>query len=98
MNGRFGQLGRSSGTALLMLLALGGYAYQHYQSAPNRSSTAKAQLTSVPAGREFGCRGKVYCSEMRSCAEAMFYQRHCPGTRMDGDRDGIPCERQWCGH
>ncbi|WP_374012942.1 excalibur calcium-binding domain-containing protein [Pseudoxanthomonas koreensis] len=22
--------------------------------------------------------------------------RHCPGTKMDGDNDGVPCETQWC--
>ncbi|MGI2029720.1 excalibur calcium-binding domain-containing protein [Endozoicomonas acroporae] len=27
---------------------------------------------------------------------ATFYQDNCPGTNMDGDRDGIPCERQLC--
>ncbi|MCI5219607.1 MAG: hypothetical protein D3914_10580 [Candidatus Electrothrix sp. LOE2] len=45
----------------------------------------------------FSCQGKKHCSEMTSCAEATFYIRNCPGTKMDGDNDGIPCERQWCG-
>ncbi|MCI5164095.1 MAG: DNA-binding protein [Candidatus Electrothrix sp. AX5] len=45
----------------------------------------------------FSCQGKKHCSQMRSCAEAKFYIRNCPGTKMDGDNDGIPCERQWCG-
>jgi len=44
----------------------------------------------------FSCDGKQYCSEMTSCGEARFYQNNCPGTRMDGDGDGIPCESQWC--
>ncbi|NEV62549.1 excalibur calcium-binding domain-containing protein [Thiorhodococcus minor] len=57
---------------------------------------------SVPSARSdsplsYRCEGKVYCSEMRSCEEARFYLRNCPGTKMDGDRDGLPCERQWCG-
>lgn len=46
----------------------------------------------------FQCNGKVYCSEMSSCAEAKFYLRNCPGTKMDGNNDGIPCEKQWCGN
>jgi hypothetical protein len=46
---------------------------------------------------EFSCQGKTRCTQMRSCAEATFYIRNCPGTKMDGDGDGIPCERQWCG-
>ena len=45
---------------------------------------------------KYSCGGKIYCSEMTSCEEAKFYQRNCPGTKMDGDRDGIPCETQWC--
>jgi len=45
---------------------------------------------------QFQCQGKKRCSEMTSCAEATFYITHCPGTEMDGDRDGIPCESQWC--
>ncbi|MBL8314235.1 MAG: excalibur calcium-binding domain-containing protein [Rubrivivax sp.] len=24
------------------------------------------------------------------------YRRCSPGMRMDGDGNGIPCERQWC--
>jgi cold shock CspA family protein len=45
----------------------------------------------------YRCEGKVYCSQMRSCGEARFYLRNCPGTKMDGDHDGVPCESQWCG-
>jgi hypothetical protein len=35
---------------------------------------------------------------MRSCEEALYFLQKCPGTKMDGDRDGIPCEDQWCAH
>lgn len=45
----------------------------------------------------FQCEaGKTHCSHMSSCAEATFYIQNCPNTQMDGDDDGIPCERQWC--
>jgi hypothetical protein len=33
---------------------------------------------------------------MRSCEEATYFLRNCPNTKMDGDHDGVPCERQWC--
>jgi len=45
----------------------------------------------------FQCSGKIYCSQMSSCSEAQFYLNNCPGTKMDGDNDGVPCEKQWCG-
>ena len=52
-----------------------------------------------PKDREynsFHCDGRIYCSQMTSCEEAKYFIRHCPNTKMDGDRDGIPCESQWC--
>ena len=39
---------------------------------------------------------KSSCSAMTSCAEAFFHQEACGVPGMDGDGDGIPCERQWC--
>jgi len=47
---------------------------------------------------QFHCDGRIYCSQMRSCDEAKFFLAHCPGVKMDGDGNGIPCERQFCGH
>ena len=44
----------------------------------------------------FTCDGRIHCSQMTSCEEAMFFIKNCPGTKMDGDNDGIPCESQWC--
>ena len=44
----------------------------------------------------YHCSGKIYCSEMTSCEEAVYYQVNCPNTKMDGDNDGIPCEKEWC--
>lgn len=42
---------------------------------------------------EFSCRGKRYCREMGSCAEAKFYLHKCGLSRLDGDGDGVPCEK-----
>lgn len=41
----------------------------------------------------FSCDGKKYCREMSSCEEAQFYLHHCGLSRLDGDGDGVPCER-----
>lgn len=46
----------------------------------------------------FKCDGRTRCTQMTSCEEAKFFITHCPNTKMDGDKDGIPCEDQWCGH
>lgn len=42
------------------------------------------------------CDGRIYCSQMTSCQEATYFLRNCPGTKMDGNHDGVPCEKQWC--
>ncbi len=57
---------------------------------PTQSVTPAASATA------FKCDGRTHCSHMRSCAEAIFFIQHCPNTSMDGDNDGIPCEKQWC--
>lgn len=44
----------------------------------------------------FQCDGRMHCSQMRSCEEATFFLNNCPNTKMDGNNDGIPCEKQWC--
>ncbi|NKC10738.1 MAG: hypothetical protein GKR94_00590 [Gammaproteobacteria bacterium] len=33
---------------------------------------------------------------MTSCTETAFFLRNCPNIQMDGDHDGVSCERQWC--
>lgn len=64
------------------------------QPMPMYETKARTQATATPS---FQCEaGKTHCSHMSSCAEATFYIQHCPNTQMDGNGDGIPCERQWC--
>jgi len=89
---------------LLVLAAWQGY--EQYQSRRFEKEaeigTADAtQFIETSAGREpkaisYKCDGRIYCSQMTSCAEATFFLQNCPGVKMDGDNDGIPCERQWC--
>lgn len=66
------------------------------QAKPITRSPAAASQPKKQQSGNFTCSGKVYCSEMTSCAEARFYLRNCPGTKMDGNGDGVPCEKQWC--
>ena len=44
------------------------------------------------ASNHFRCDGRQYCSQMTTRAEAEFFIKNCPNTKMDGDQDGIPCE------
>jgi hypothetical protein len=75
---------------ILVFLLASVYAYGRIFQKPSGRS--------VPGQTQFRCEGKTRCSQMSSCEEAKFYIRNCPGTEMDGDGDGIPCESQWCGH
>jgi len=61
-------------------------------SAPGKVAPATPTVSSG-----FSCDGRQYCSQMKSCAEAKYFLANCPGVKMDGDGDGIPCEKQWCG-
>ncbi len=40
----------------------------------------------------FSCDSRQHCRQMTSRAEAEYFIKHCPNTKMDGDRDGILCE------
>jgi hypothetical protein len=81
------------------------WAYFHYQAAtarrnhpasiPAAPSNGDSLRDPTPRGN-FLCDGRKYCSQMTSCEEATFFLRNCPDTKMDGDGDGVPCERQWC--
>ena len=66
---------------------------------PAQSDTERAKPTvgpKEPAGMSFKCDGRQYCSQMTSCAEAKYFLAQCPGAKMDGDKNGVPCEKQWC--
>jgi len=88
-------LGRIFG--LLLLVAAVAYGYSVYsKSRGNRHPrVAEDASTSPPAG-SFRCDGRTHCSQMTSCAEATYFLKNCPGAKMDGNNDGVPCEQQWC--
>lgn len=70
------------------------------QAAPAAPAKAAAAAIAAPmvsaVASGFRCDGRSYCSQMRSCAEATFFLKNCPGVKMDGNGDGVPCEKQWC--
>ncbi|MDY0207042.1 MAG: excalibur calcium-binding domain-containing protein [Pseudomonas sp.] len=61
-------------------------------TAPVNSGFSRSDVTN----QQFRCDGRTHCSQMNSCAEATYFLKNCPNTKMDGNNDGVPCERQWC--
>lgn len=60
------------------------------------AAQAPAPVQSAQAENTYRCDGRTYCSQMTSCAEAKYFLANCPGVKMDGNHDGVPCEMQWC--
>ncbi|MDP2902294.1 MAG: excalibur calcium-binding domain-containing protein [Methylovulum sp.] len=88
---------------ILVLLGVGQFIYQKYESTNNVASESITEQTDETAfsepikDAEYKCDGRTHCSQMTSCEEAAFFLKNCPGTKMDGNQDGVPCEKQWCG-
>ena len=81
---------------LVVIVGLIGYGYSQIRQS-NAVSDAEIRQDRVLSGSKSSrCDGRQYCSQMKSCAEAKYFIKHCPQTKMDGDGDGIPCEQQWC--
>jgi len=93
---------------LVIVVGIAWFGYGKYKSA-TASSFVEQQVpagvasTSAPrigegevAISSFKCDGRTMCSQMTSCDEATYFVQHCPNTKMDGNDDGVPCERQWC--
>jgi hypothetical protein len=55
--------------------------------------SAPSSRSNEPSDSARACGSKRYCGQMTSCDEAMFYFLRCGVTRLDGDGDGVPCEK-----
>lgn len=89
---------------IFIIVSVLGYGYRQYFHQPVKTvsiidnSNFNANESNKPAIESpFKCDGRTHCSQMTSCDEATYFLKNCPGTQMDGNNDGIPCERQWCG-
>jgi cold shock CspA family protein len=93
--------------------ALLAAAYWHFDRRTQRAAAARAEAAAQaleapqqrapaapaqPVASLYRCDGRQHCSQMTSCSEAKFFLQNCPGTKMDGNGDGVPCEQQWCTH
>ncbi|MCV4285040.1 excalibur calcium-binding domain-containing protein [Pseudomonas capsici] len=93
--------------AIILLIVMAAAAWQYredilFRLGPQISSAIVKRQAPVIAHQPdmarpiFRCDGRKHCSQMTSCAEAKLFLQNCPGMKMDGDNDGIPCEGQWC--
>ncbi len=83
---------------VLIVIAMAVFIYTNVSKERIFSGQVKSTIVEtqpVEPIDQFQCQGKVWCSQMSSYEEALFYIRNCPGTKMDGDGDGNPCERQF---
>jgi hypothetical protein len=87
----------------IVIGALGFFAYDRFMVRPRTATQVPAIETSpvespdsTRSNSSFRCDGRTYCSQMTSCEEATWFLQNCPGVKMDGEGDGVPCERQWC--
>ena len=95
---------RLVGVVIVGIVAWQGYMYYQrntHAAAVGPADVVEPSATVIPqrgtlSAVQFKCDGRTHCSQMTSCAEATFFLRNCPGVRMDGNHDGVPCEKQWC--
>ena len=56
------------------------------------SDVQSSQLTLPSADLKVVCGSKRFCRQMNSCEEARAFLNQCGLGRLDGDKDGVPCE------
>lgn len=86
---------RSLVTAAIVV-GLAWYGYAKHRAATEQGALPSESALEVERSSSFNCDGRTHCSQMTSCAEATYFIQQCANTKMDGDNDGIPCEKQWC--
>ncbi|MBP9634088.1 MAG: excalibur calcium-binding domain-containing protein [Nitrospira sp.] len=79
---------------MLIIICAAIFGYHFYFK--DRPGTSGPSIAETVATVQYRCDGRTHCSQMTSCEEAKYFLDNCPGTTMDGDNDGIPCEKQWC--
>lgn len=67
--------------------------HRHHGKADTISKPVPNLVKTAAQPTDLACGSKHYCKEMSSCEEARYYLAHCGLSRLDGDHDGIPCER-----
>lgn len=85
---------------IVSIILAAGFYFLYPRETPAPISTypvvSSSEPITQPTSSNFSCDGRTHCSQMTSCAEAKYFIQHCPNTQMDGNNDGVPCEKQWC--
>lgn len=82
---------------LLVIVGLIYMIYGKFQRAELASQTpiSSVQQVATPVDTNpngYKCDGRIHCTQMNSREEARWFVQNCPGTKMDGNNDGEPCE------
>ncbi|TDF39164.1 excalibur calcium-binding domain-containing protein [Alteromonadaceae bacterium M269] len=86
---------------LILVVLVAWKLYTQNQATTPQAIAPTQPIVFEPVEKEFKptityhCDGRQNCSQMRSYDEALYFLKNCPDTKMDGDNDGIPCERQF---
>ncbi|MDV2468926.1 cold shock domain-containing protein [Acinetobacter chinensis] len=84
--------------SLFIPFATDMYTREKLKKEPVNSSDSmiiSSEINSNNSTSNYHCDGRTHCSQMTSYEEAVYFINHCPGTKMDGDGDGVPCESQF---
>ena len=98
-NNKKSSSGSGLGMTVIGLLVIVGLIYMLYGKYQRvqlaNQPVATIQQIAEPTNlnpNNYRCDGRVHCSQMNSREEARWFVRNCPGTKMDGNHDGEPCE------
>ena len=72
--------------------AAGTSALRRHKAAAKDSTLPTKGPQEVNQESKRQCGTKRTCKQMASCSEARFYLEQCGLSRLDGDKDGTPCE------
>lgn len=71
----------------------GGEAIEPSQWRKQHAGTVQPQAAAAATASGIACGSKKHCSQMSSCEEARHYLAQCGHKTLDGNGDGVPCEK-----
>ena len=93
---------------LVLLAAVAWFVWGKYQERVRaeraaeitRQAATKKALPTAGTGNAgvsfFSCDGRNICSQMKSCEEARFFIKTCPGFNSGVFGEEANCEQHWC--